>query len=773
MAKRKKKKKNGGRVIGFIFFLIVLVILGVISYPSYKKSLEVKSEAENLKQWFNETIPNEISENIELKKDSDYYEISFSSSDSDLLNIDGKVSRPLYSEGNKNVEIKMNCKVKNLSFIDSFVFNILKTTDFEEKKNVKVLALPISDKDKLDSVINELFVPSVIMKSMSFPQTINKYEDISINWSSDNESILSSNGEIIGIGECKVICTLELNDEVIKKEYKIKTVNSIILDESDYDFSDYSDDEYKESSFDKVLIGSSLEENEKVKFKVNSEADASIKTIGLVKSCNSISFKYEYAKKTNTSYTKDSYITLFTSTDNENYVERKKEILNDDLLHTFTYDFDGKDYYVKVCITTDYSEKFIYLDDFKITRFVSSDDIISSIAIPNSLKENVILPFTTIYGGKLEYSSDSTSLTNTGVVTLKNEKTDVNLRVNVIGFDDVYSFNKIVKVMGLKEVTPVEIRFIDVGKYGHSDCGESILIKYGNTEVLIDAGDRYADTYKAVTEVLDSNITDDLIEYVIATHPDSDHIGSMDDVINNYNIGQIITFNGTASSTIYDNFAKAISDKEDIEVCKVSDSLNNVGYCQRTITLGEEVFIEIIDTKNYDTKENNSRSIVCVLNAYGVRTLFTGDADNNSSELEKAYMNTVGDIDILKMVHHGTREGTTSDYLKAIDPEYVVVCNGNYFGNKHGHPTYEALSRVYDYDNNIKVFAVCGGDADNCYVTSSGSYKCDPTDFDLDRNGTITLVIDNNGYSFSSVNYNDNVKEIRDTEFWKARSLIK
>ena len=150
------------------------------------------------------------------------------------------------------------------------------------------------------------------------------------------------------------------------------------------------------------------------------------------------------------------------------------------------------------------------------------------------------------------------------------------------------------------------------------------------------------------------------------------------------------------------------------------------------ITLGEEVYIEIINTQNYEQKENNARSVVCVLNAYGVRTLFTGDADNNSSELEKAYMNVVGDIDILKVVHHGTRNGTTKEFLETVKPEVAIVCNGNYFGNKHGHPTYEALERIYEYNSNTQVYAIVGGDAENCQMTTSGSYKCEPTDYMLD-----------------------------------------
>ena len=159
------------------------------------------------------------------------------------------------------------------------------------------------------------------------------------------------------------------------------------------------------------------------------------------------------------------------------------------------------------------------------------------------------------------------------------------------------------------------------------------------------------------------------------------------------------------------------------------------------------------------------------LNAYGTRVLMTGDADNATghTDLENKYKNQVGDIDILKVVHHGTANGTTIDYLKVVDPEVAIICNGNYLGNKHAHPTPTALSNLYTYDNNMKVYAITGGGTiDGVVNKTNNTYKCSSEDRFNQRNGLITLVIDNNGYTLSSEYYGNNILEIKDTTYYKA-----
>lgn len=776
MAKKRKKKKSNSLLKVLILIIVLVIIVGAgvyFVYPSYQKSKDVKNELETIEKSIDDLIPNQTILDLDFSKiNGEFYDVTIISNDKSIINENGKVTRPSYKEGNKIVTIEIKLTVKSVSGIDKFVFNTLKIQDKTIRKTITVECLPKTDLDKVEEVLEAIKLPTYLIKGTSFPTEVAFYPEMSIKWKTSNPSVISETGSKIANGEATLTATVTLNDVSKSKDFVITSIDEYIINEIDYDFSDYEDDYYSVTTYDKILLNSSKAENESIKFKVT-ENEAYLQTNELIKKAKEISFNYKYADSETSALTKKSYIKILTSKDNIEYTEIYCEELVDREIHNLTFDLKGLDCHIKVLLTSEYKEKFIALDNLKITRYLNEDDIIQSIAFPNTLKESTLLPFTSMYGGTVKISSTNDALTSDGIVKRVDNSQEVTLQVQVLGFDFEIKYEKIIKVSGLKEVTPVEIRFIDVGKYGHNDCGESILIKYGDIEVLIDAGDNYSDTFKAVKEVIDSTCQDEVLEYVIATHPDSDHIGSMDDVINTYEVKNIIRFMGDASSNNYKKFDEAVKNEENCNVCTVLDSYNNVGTCSRVITLGDEVFIEIINTQNYEQKENNARSVVCVLNAYGVRTLFTGDADNNSSELEKAYMDTVKDIDILKIVHHGTKNGTTKEFLQAVKPETVIVCNGNYFGNKHGHPTYEAIARVYEYSKDTNVYAVAGGDAENCNVTSSDSYKCEPTDYTLDRNGTILILIDNNGYNVSSEYYNDNPIELRDTHFWKAVTKAK
>lgn len=775
MAKKRKKKKNSSwKVIVVIALLVVIIGVGVfLGYPSYKKGKEALQEFNKIEEKFNESIPKETDKDLNyFEMETKYFSLLWQSNNEELINNSGKCFRPTYKEGNKSVRIVLNCKLKeDLSTIDKFVFNSLNVKEKNIEKDVLVLSMPKTDLDKVEEVLESLLLPEKVLASFELPTEISFYPEMTLKWESSDTSVITETGEKKSLGSVVLKVKVTLNSAVLEKEFSMESVDKVTFTEINYDFSDYEDDTYGKTTYDNITFNSSLSENEMVKFKTN-ENEAYFETNTIIKNMETIKFAYQFVPN-DLALTKNTYVKLYLSTDKINWVEAKQEILIDKEKHEFNYTVASKDYYLKVEITSEYKNVYVYVDDIVIKRNITKDDIISSIAIPETIKDNVVLPFTSRYGGVVKYISSNENLTSDGKVTRLDSSQIASLTVEVTGFDFEVKFDKDIKISGSKEVTPVEIRFIDVGKYGHNDCGESILIKYNDTEVLIDAGDRYDDTFVAIREVIDSVCQDKVLEYVIATHPDSDHIGSMDDVINTYEVRNIIRFMGDASSEIYKRFDEASKNEVDCNVCMALDSYNNVGSCKRVITLGEEVYIEIINTQNYEQKENNARSVVCVLNAYGVRTLFTGDADNNSSELEKAYMNVVGDIDILKVVHHGTRNGTTKEFLETVKPEVAIVCNGNYFGNKHGHPTYEALERIYEYNSNTQVYAIVGGDAENCQMTTSGSYKCEPTDYMLDRNGTILLTIDGNGYQLSSEYYGTTIKEVRDTSFWKARSMIK
>ncbi|MVX63293.1 MBL fold metallo-hydrolase [Clostridium chromiireducens] len=230
----------------------------------------------------------------------------------------------------------------------------------------------------------------------------------------------------------------------------------------------------------------------------------------------------------------------------------------------------------------------------------------------------------------------------------------------------------------LVEEENLKIHYIDVGQ------GDSELIQIDGKNILIDAG---TSDKKALNYLKSIGITS--LDYVIATHPHEDHIGSMDDVINNCNVRTFYAPKVTATTKTYENMVKALKSKNlKINVPKVGDELN-VGKATLTFLAPNSSKYE--DMNNY--------SIVIKLKYGNKNFIFMGDAEDVS---EKEILGKQLDIraDILKVGHHGSHSSTTQAFLDQVNPKYAVISCEK--GNDYGHPHKETIDRLKG--KNINVF---------------------------------------------------------------------
>ena len=298
------------------------------------------------------------------------------------------------------------------------------------------------------------------------------------------------------------------------------------------------------------------------------------------------------------------------------------------------------------------------------------------------------------------------------------------------------------------------VYYIDIGATG-GDPGEAALIKTKSADILVDSGQKDTNTWDSLHTFLDEYVTDGIIEYAIVTHPDTDHIGNMVKVYENYTVQKTIRYKGTktATSLKFENKAEEVS-----EVTIITDFFTNDNSTY-DLEIEDGVNLKFLQTGYYTSDDANLRSIVFVLEAYNTRILFNGDAENKP---EANYASLCGDVDIMKMGHHGSKNGTYSYLLETIKPEYVIATNGDFLGNEYKHPTYEAISRVYTYSKHTFVYAVTGGNWEN---------DCDgDSDFDLDdrafeRNGTIVVKCDKDGFNVSRLSGLALI-EISTTQYW-------
>ena len=178
------------------------------------------------------------------------------------------------------------------------------------------------------------------------------------------------------------------------------------------------------------------------------------------------------------------------------------------------------------------------------------------------------------------------------------------------------------------------------------------------------------------------------LDYVIGTHPDSDHIGGLDVIIYKFQCDTIFMPDFVKDTKTYDDVIQTVKNKNYKITCP------NVGD---TYNLGEAEFTVIAPNDDYG--DANNASIGIYLTYGGTSFLFTGDAEE---EAEKGILaNGINiDSDVYKAGHHGSRTSSCDELLEKVSPEYVVVSCGE--DNSYGHPHAAILN--YCISNNIPMY---------------------------------------------------------------------
>lgn len=234
------------------------------------------------------------------------------------------------------------------------------------------------------------------------------------------------------------------------------------------------------------------------------------------------------------------------------------------------------------------------------------------------------------------------------------------------------------------------VHFIDVGQ------GDSILVEYDGKTMLIDAGEK--DMGSAVSAYLNEQEISSL-DYVVATHPHTDHIGGLLTITNLYSISQFIDSGVPQTTQTYEDMLITIDKK---------DTPFHVAERGEYIDLAPGVEIQVLNPGNEQSEDLNENSVVLKIVDEDVSFLLMGDA---GLETEANIMAAGYDVDadILKVGHHGSTSGSGQEFVSAVSPEVSIIEVGA--GNDYGHPHAKTLQRlqsvstVYrtDYDGTITI----------------------------------------------------------------------
>ena len=231
----------------------------------------------------------------------------------------------------------------------------------------------------------------------------------------------------------------------------------------------------------------------------------------------------------------------------------------------------------------------------------------------------------------------------------------------------------------------LKVHYLDVGQ------GDSIFIELPNNEtMLIDAAESYQS--ENIINYL-KNLNYQKIDYVIGTHPHTDHIGGLKDIINTFEIGKIYMPKVVSTTKTYESLLMAIKDKNlKINTAKAGTSIIDT----------DALKINILAPNNSTYTELNNYSVVTKITYGTTKFLFMGDAEKLSENEIKENVTA----DVIKIGHHGSNTSSSIDFIKKVNAKYGIISVG--LNNKYNLPKEETITNWENSGTKIYLTSING-----------------------------------------------------------------
>lgn len=222
----------------------------------------------------------------------------------------------------------------------------------------------------------------------------------------------------------------------------------------------------------------------------------------------------------------------------------------------------------------------------------------------------------------------------------------------------------------------LRVYLLDVGQ------GDAILIDSPNhARILIDGG-RNRKVLSELGRILP--FADRRLDVVLATHPDSDHIGGLPAVLDRYNVGVFVESGVADESSLVSLLTHRLEERGVRKILARRGLVFDAGDGTRLTIL--------FPNQDVSGWNSNDASIVAKL-VYGETSfLFTGDATVRTENILLRGDPSELDIDVLKAGHHGSRTSTSLAFVQATTPEYALISAGR--NNSYGHPHKEVIDTL-------------------------------------------------------------------------------
>lgn len=245
----------------------------------------------------------------------------------------------------------------------------------------------------------------------------------------------------------------------------------------------------------------------------------------------------------------------------------------------------------------------------------------------------------------------------------------------------------------LRTVENFRVVFFDVGQ------GDAALIRTAKRQtILIDGGPEQAILPHLAREI---PFWEKKIDLIILTHPDADHLSGLVEVLQRYDVKQVLWNGQEADTLLYKQWKSLIQD-----------------IPSRYAFRGQKVYFSggrldvLYPPKDYQFSDDlNEGSIINKLIHSNGKILYTGDAykaqESKLLSWEKDCQNNnfywcdVMDLsaDVLKVGHHGSSSSSDALFLSRVKPKIALISAGQ--DNRYGHPHQETLNLLKTLDISI------------------------------------------------------------------------
>ena len=232
------------------------------------------------------------------------------------------------------------------------------------------------------------------------------------------------------------------------------------------------------------------------------------------------------------------------------------------------------------------------------------------------------------------------------------------------------------------------IYFLDVGQ------GDCTLIRTRGGDILIDAGPESAQDALCLRL---KQLGVEEIALAVFTHPDEDHVGGADGVLNQISVKEVWL---------------PVRDMDNPSAARMEQAIEDSGANRKNVKAGEvltvgDVVVATLAPLGDATNDPNDNSIVLRITCGEIGMLFMGDA---SVKVEKKLIETYAkghiSAQLYKVGHHGSSTSNTEDFLDIVNPTYAVICSS--IDNSYGHPHGVVVERLQNIGATVLMTATDG-----------------------------------------------------------------